>query len=177
MPSCTVCATSANLACSGALEANSRARSSWPAASTLTPKRSVSRTTLSVRAVLSKHTSSSSGSSDSEQTALAVIPTGPSPEVAVTTVTPVAKVPITDRKRSGPTGCRGSVMAAALFRMLCAPDEPLPPNPALDRRGRRCDHRDRVVRIRGHPARLQRPELQGRRDLREPLRRLPYAQC
>ena len=52
-------------------------------------------------------------------------------------------------------------MAAALFRMLCAPDGPLPPHPALDRRARRCDHGHRLVRIPGHPARLQRPDYKG----------------
>jgi hypothetical protein len=90
-PSWTVCRTPENFALSGALDANSRASSSWPAASTLTPKRRCSRTTRSVRAPLAKQTSASSGSSDSEQTALAVMPTGPSGPLAVTTVTPVAK--------------------------------------------------------------------------------------
>ena len=62
------------LAPPGVLDANSRARSSWPAASTLTPKRRCSRTTRSVRAPLAKQTSASSGSSESEQTAFAVMP-------------------------------------------------------------------------------------------------------
>ena len=65
------------------------------------PEAAVSRTTGSVRAALSKHTSSSSGSSESEQTALAVMPTGPSGPLAVTTVTPVAKWPMTARKWAG----------------------------------------------------------------------------
>ncbi len=111
-PSWTVCGTPANLASSGALEANRRASSSWPAPSTLTPKRRVPRTTCSVRAPLSKPTSSSSGSSESDATALAVMPTGPAAPVAVITVTPVAKLPITERKWPGstvliaPSGCR-----------------------------------------------------------------------
>ena len=61
-----------------------------------------------MRASLSKHTSTSSGSSDSEQTALAVIPTGPSGPRAVTTVTPVAKRPMTARKCSGSTVHHGA---------------------------------------------------------------------
>ena len=67
MPSCTVCATPANFSRSGFLDANSRARLSWPAASTLMPNRPLSRTAGSVRASLSKHTSISGGSSDSER--------------------------------------------------------------------------------------------------------------
>ena len=80
----------------------------------LTPKRPVSRTTGSVRDSLSNATSRSSGSSDSEQTALAVIPTGPSGDPAVTTVTPVAKCPMTERKRSGPT----SLIGRRAFRVM-----------------------------------------------------------
>jgi len=45
-----------------------------------------------VRLARSKQTSTSGGSSDSEVTALAVVPTGsPSAPIEVTTVTPVAK--------------------------------------------------------------------------------------
>ena len=94
-------------ASASSLDAKRRASASWRASSTLTPKRPVSRTTLSVRAPSAKHTSASSGSSDSEHTALAVMPTGPSGPVAVTTATPVAKWPMMARKRSGSTGCSG----------------------------------------------------------------------
>jgi hypothetical protein len=53
---------------------------------------------LSVVLSLSKQTSTSGGSSDSEVTALAVVPTGSPPSPTdVTTVTPVAKCPITWR--------------------------------------------------------------------------------
>ncbi len=51
----------------------------------------------SVRAVLSKQTSTSSGSSESEQTALAVMP----PPGAVMMATPVGKRPKASRKRMG----------------------------------------------------------------------------
>jgi hypothetical protein len=50
-----------------------------------------------VREALSKHTSSSTGSSDSEVTALVVIPAGPRDPLAVTIATPVAKWPTTSR--------------------------------------------------------------------------------
>ena len=56
-----------------------------------------------MRAPLSKQTSTSTGSSDSEATAFAVIPCGPSGASTVTTATPVAKCPMTARKRSGST--------------------------------------------------------------------------
>jgi len=63
----------------------------------LTPNEPAARAIGSVRAVFSKQTSSSSGSSESEQTAFAVIPPGPFGPSAVTTATPVAKRPITER--------------------------------------------------------------------------------
>src|SRR5919204_6073451 len=49
------------------------------------------------------HTSSRMGSSDSEHTALAVIPAGRPSNVVVTTVTPVAKCAIASRKASSST--------------------------------------------------------------------------
>ena len=50
-----------------------------------------------MRALSSRHTSISSGSSESEQIAFAVMPAGPSGPLVVTTVTPVAKWLIADR--------------------------------------------------------------------------------
>src|SRR3954454_5667646 len=82
------------------LEANTRATSSWPARSTLTQKRRASRTAGSVRDVLSKQTSSSSGSSDTDVTAFVVRPVGPSRPLQATIATPVAKWPMTWPRRS-----------------------------------------------------------------------------
>src|SRR4051794_21351274 len=197
MPSCTVCATSANLPSS--LGAKRRARCSWPAASTLTPKRPARRTSGSVRAPLSKHTSTSTGSSESEATALAVIPWGPPGASTVTTATPVAKWPMTVRKRWGstvfiaPPGCRtcraprtlggprrparggpGGGFAgswkAAIVPYALPPHAPPPDAPGPDpaRRGRR------RLRLGEHQARLEQPGLRGREDLRPALRRLPH---
>src|SRR5262249_6796216 len=91
----------------GSLDPNTRATSSWWAASTLSPNRRASRTIGRVRALFSKHTSASSGSSDSEQTALAVIPPSSVPVALVTTATPVANRPNTSRNSSGsPTALR-----------------------------------------------------------------------
>ena len=64
----------------------------------LTANRRGRRTAASVRGRRSNPTVTSMGSSDSHATALAVIPAGPSVPTAVTTVTPVANVAITDRK-------------------------------------------------------------------------------
>jgi hypothetical protein len=50
-----------------------------------------------VREPLSKQTSSSSGSSDSDVIAFVVSPAGPSGPRQVTTATPVAKLPMTWR--------------------------------------------------------------------------------
>ena len=81
----------------GRLEANRRESSPWSARRMLTAKRRRSRDDGSVRDVLSKHTSSSSGSSESDVTALVVMPAGPSEPLAVTTATPVGKWPMTSR--------------------------------------------------------------------------------
>jgi hypothetical protein len=85
------------------LEANTRATSSCAALSTFTPKRPASRTIGSVLASFSKQTSASSGSSDSEHSALAVIPPSPAGPALVITATPVAKRPNTSRNSSGST--------------------------------------------------------------------------
>src|SRR5580704_14601221 len=62
------------------------------AASTLTTNAPCVRIARRVRLARSKQTSTSGGSSDSDVTALAVVPTGsPSSPIDVTTVTPVAK--------------------------------------------------------------------------------------
>jgi len=60
----------------------------------LTAKRPAARTTGSVRDVLSKQTTTSSGCSESELTAFVVSPAGPSGPRAVTTQTPVARCPM-----------------------------------------------------------------------------------
>ena len=88
---------SLNLRSTGILEANWPATPDWPALRTFTAKRRAWRTTGRVRASLSKHTSSSSGSSDREHSALVVIPNAPSALCAVTTATPVVKWPMTAR--------------------------------------------------------------------------------
>jgi hypothetical protein len=59
--------------------------------------RRASRTAGSEREVLSKQTSSSSGSRESEVIALVVNPVGPSGPLHVTIATPVAKWPMTCR--------------------------------------------------------------------------------
>src|SRR2546423_10189353 len=55
-------------------------------------------------ALLSTQTSTSGGSSDTEQNALAVIPRTSSPRRDVTTVTPLAQLDSVPRNRSGSTG-------------------------------------------------------------------------
>ena len=129
---------------------------------------------------LSKHTSSSSGSSDSEQTAFAVIPTGPARAVARDHRDAGREVAHHGAEAVGVDGLMpsGAVHAEllvvaeeqSLFRLksLRAPaDATASPRRGiqrvrLDRRGRRCHHRDRVVRDpRGRPASPPaRPELQ-----------------
>jgi hypothetical protein len=69
----------------------------------LTAKRLLASIALCVARRLSMQTTSSTGSSDSEQTALAVIPAGRPSWVVVTTVTPVAKWAIASRKASPST--------------------------------------------------------------------------
>jgi hypothetical protein len=96
-PWSTVCVTARNFSAATRLEAKTRARSSCPSRSTLTAKRRASRTTGSVREALSKQTSSSTGSSDSEVTAFVVMPAGPRDPLAVTIATPVVKWPTTSR--------------------------------------------------------------------------------
>ena len=66
----------------------------------LTREAPASRTIGSVRAWFSKHTSASSGSSDSEQIAFAVMPPAPLGPALVITATPVAKRPNTSRNSS-----------------------------------------------------------------------------
>src|SRR5215207_5096804 len=88
--------TPANL--SSARRAKRRASTSSLSPSTLTAKRRLASIASCVGSRLSMQTSSSTGSSDSEQTALAVIPAGRPWYVVVTTVTPVAKWAIASRK-------------------------------------------------------------------------------
>ena len=65
------------------------------------PKRPVARIAASVRDPTSSEASISGGSSESEATAFAVAPSGPSGEAAVTTVTPVGRDAIALRNSSG----------------------------------------------------------------------------
>ncbi len=67
----------------------------------MTPNRPASLTIGSVRALFSKHTSASSGSSDSEHSALAVMPPEAAGVALVITATPVANRPNTSRNSSG----------------------------------------------------------------------------
>ena len=70
--------TVSNFSSRHALGGEHGARSAWPARSMLTAKRRASRSAGSVREALSKQTSSSSGSSDSDVSAFVVRPVGPS---------------------------------------------------------------------------------------------------
>ena len=80
----------------------------------LIAKRPCSRTIGSVRPWFSKQTSTSSGSSESEQSALAVIPPERSGPVVVITATPVAKWPNTCRNSSELAPTDPSVIDATL---------------------------------------------------------------
>ena len=106
MPSRSLQATPAHFSATGALVAKARAISSWPAWRTLTPKRSAAWTASRVREPRSRQASISIGSIESEQTALAVAPAGPSGPVAVTIVTPVGSAAIAARKLAGSGGHR-----------------------------------------------------------------------
>jgi hypothetical protein len=65
----------------------------------------------------SKQTRMSGGSSDSEVTALAVVPTGvPSAPIDVITVTPVAKWPMASRNSVAGTSVPGTWPAAVMLR-------------------------------------------------------------
>ena len=65
-----------------------------------------------------RHTRSIGGSSDSDETALAVAPKSSSPSRVVSTVTPLAKWPMTCRKVSL------SVMSRVLSESASRPDRP-----------------------------------------------------
>ena len=67
----------------------------------------------------SKQTRTSGGSSDSEVTALAVVPTGsPSAPTEVITVTPVAKWPMACRNSAAETSVPGTP-STAVIRQIC----------------------------------------------------------
>jgi len=92
-------------------------RCSCPAASTFTTDAPCPRMARSVRLPRSKQTRMSGGSSDSEVTALAVVPTGaPSAPIDVTTVTPVAKWPMASRNSVAGTSVPGTWLAAVMLR-------------------------------------------------------------
>jgi mono/diheme cytochrome c family protein len=91
------------LLATGALLLNVRATSSWPAARTLTPNLFAACTASNVREPRSRQASINIGWSESDATALAVAPAGPSAPVAVTTVTPVGSRLIAARNCSGST--------------------------------------------------------------------------
>ena len=69
------------------------------------PNRFAACTASSVREPRSRQASISIGSIESEQTAFAVAPAGPSGPFAETTVTPVGSIPIAARKLAGFGGC------------------------------------------------------------------------
>ena len=94
----------AHFSATGALVAKARAIGSWPACRTLIPKRLAAWTASRVREPRSRQASISIGSIESEQTALAVAPAGPSGPVAVTIVTPVGSIAIAARKLAGSGG-------------------------------------------------------------------------
>ena len=104
MPSWTVCGTPANFASSGALEANSRARSCWPA------REHVDAEALGVahdlaacaRCCRSRRAAAAARARARRRRWRSCRP-GPRAASAVTTVTPVAKLPMTERKWPGST--------------------------------------------------------------------------
>src|SRR5439155_9013455 len=84
--------------------ANRRETASWSAASTFNTKRCAARSAGYMSFLLSTDTRTSGGSSDTEATELAVIPTGwPAGSRVVRTVTPVAKRPSSWRNWAGST--------------------------------------------------------------------------
>src|SRR5262249_2125940 len=101
-------ATPSHFCGTGALVAKARASGSWPARRTLIPKRSAAWTASSVREPRSRQASISIGAIESEQTALAVAPAGPSGPRAVTIGTPVGRLAIAARNLAG----SGGVMVA-----------------------------------------------------------------
>src|SRR5450631_4005297 len=90
------------------------------AASTFTTNAPCPRIAARVRLPRSKQTRTSGGSSDSEVTALAVVPTGwPSASTDVTTVTPVAKRPIASRNSAADTpGAAATSVALAAVSVV-----------------------------------------------------------
>src|SRR5215217_6668262 len=104
MPSRSLQATPAHLSATGALVAKERAICSWPACRTLIPKWLAAWTASRVRDPRSRQASISIGSIESEQTALAVAPAGPSGPEALTTVTPVGSIAIAERNLAGSGG-------------------------------------------------------------------------
>ncbi len=99
IPSRSLQATPDHFSATGALVAKARAIGSWPACRTLTPKLSAAWTASRVREPRSRQASIIIGSIESEQTALAVAPAGPSGPPAVTIVTPVGRPAMAARKR------------------------------------------------------------------------------
>ena len=97
-PSTGSWATPASFSSPLAFVAKRRAISSWSAARTLMQKRPDARTASSVFEPRSRQTSMSSGSSESDVSALVVAPRGPVSSRLVTTATPVAQWAI--RRRS-----------------------------------------------------------------------------
>ena len=81
--------------------AKARAIGSWPSCRTLIPKWLAAWTASRVREPRSRQASISIGSIESEQTALAVAPAGPSDPAALTMVTPVGSIAMAARKRTG----------------------------------------------------------------------------
>src|SRR4051812_39022511 len=101
MPSRSDQGTPDHFSGTGALVAKARAIGSWPEWRTLMPKLSAAWTASSVREPRSRQASIIIGSIESEQTALAVAPAGPSGPLAVTIVTPVGSPDMAARKASG----------------------------------------------------------------------------
>src|SRR6266496_6587462 len=88
----------------GCSAANRREMASWSAASTFNTKRGAARSAGYISFFWSTDTRTSGGSSDTEATELAVIPTGrPAGSRVVRTVTPVAKRPSSWRNWAGST--------------------------------------------------------------------------
>src|SRR5690348_18337745 len=102
--------------------ANQRETSSCPAESTLTtnaPARSIRPT---ARLASLRQTSTSIGSSDTDEKELTVIPWMPSSEATVTTVTPVGNEPIARRKAHASPVETGTACAASADRVVVTAD-------------------------------------------------------
>src|SRR5262249_43983638 len=100
-PSRSCQATPAHFSATGALVAKARAICSWPSWSALIEKRSAAWAASRVREPRARQAGISIGSGEGGGAAVAVAPAGPSAPLVATIVTPVGRLAIAVRKRSG----------------------------------------------------------------------------